>query len=69
GWRIKLAENHILGGEIAEGCQLLIDHFDQINSVTSTRLRATLDSISDDIRQHSGVREVREYLGMRAARV
>ncbi|WP_280502969.1 helix-turn-helix domain-containing protein, partial [Nocardia farcinica] len=46
GWRIKLAENHILGGEIAEGCQLLIDHFDQINSVTSTRLRATLDSIS-----------------------
>ncbi|WP_040796806.1 helix-turn-helix domain-containing protein [Nocardia higoensis] len=69
GWRIKLAENHILGGEIAEGCQLLIDHFDQINSVTSTRLRATLDSISDDIRQHSGVREVREFLGMRAARV
>ena len=69
GWRIKLAENHILGGEISEGCQLLIDHFDQIGSVTSTRLRSTLDSISADVRHHAGVPEVREFLGMRAARV
>lgn len=69
GWRIKLAENHILGGEIAEGCQMLIDHFDQINSVTSTRLRATLDAISDDLRQHAAVPEAREFLGRRAARV
>jgi len=52
GWRIKLAENHILGGEIADGCQLQIDHFDQINSVPSTRLRSTLDSISEDVRHH-----------------
>ncbi|MFF0491104.1 helix-turn-helix domain-containing protein [Nocardia sp. NPDC004068] len=69
GWRIKLAENHIQAGELADGCQILIDHFDQITSTTSSRLCATLDSITQDVRPHASVPEVREYLGMVAARV
>jgi hypothetical protein len=68
GWRIKMAENLILGGELSEGCQLLIDHFDQINSMTSTRLQSTLDGIVGDIRPHATVPQVREFLGMMAAR-
>ncbi|WP_433598740.1 helix-turn-helix domain-containing protein [Nocardia sp. CA-135953] len=66
GWRIKLAENFIQAGEISEGCQLLTDHFDQINSLASTRLQATLDGIVKDIRPHTAVPEVREFLGLRA---
>ncbi|WP_338773043.1 helix-turn-helix transcriptional regulator [Nocardia vulneris] len=69
GWRIKLAENHIQGGEIAEGCQLLIDHIDQLNSALSTRLRATLDGIVEAVRPHATVPEVREFLGRQAEMV
>ncbi|MGV9678122.1 helix-turn-helix domain-containing protein [Nocardia sp. NPDC003482] len=69
GWRIKLAENHIQAGELAEGCQILIDHFDQIAGMTSSRLRATLDGITQDVRPHASAPEVREYLGMVAVRV
>ncbi|WP_433724592.1 helix-turn-helix domain-containing protein [Nocardia sp. CA-129566] len=68
GWRIKLAENQIQGGGIADGCQILIDHFDQINSVTSTRLQSTIDSVVQDIRPHAAVPEVREFLGLVASR-
>ncbi|MEV4238947.1 helix-turn-helix transcriptional regulator [Nocardia sp. NPDC049737] len=68
GWRIKLAENHIQGGEIADGCQILIDHFDQINSVASTRLQSTIDSVVQEIHPHATVPEVRELLGLAASR-
>ncbi len=67
GWRIKLAENDIQGGDIAKGCHLLTDHFDQINSMTSTRLRATIQSIAQDVRPHRAVPEVREFLELVAS--
>ncbi|GAB2694199.1 hypothetical protein GCM10027089_14580 [Nocardia thraciensis] len=67
GWRIKLAENDIQGGEIATGCQLLIDHFEQISSMTSTRLQSTIDSIVQDVRPHRAVPEVREFLELVAS--
>ncbi|WP_433678354.1 helix-turn-helix domain-containing protein [Nocardia sp. CA-119907] len=68
GWRIKLAENDIQGGDVAAGCQILIDHFDQITTMTSTRLRATVDGIAKDVRLHATVPEVREFLGLAASR-
>ncbi|WP_169542000.1 helix-turn-helix domain-containing protein [Nocardia jiangxiensis] len=64
GWRIKLAENHIQGGDIADGCQLLIDDFEQISGMTSTRLRATIRSITQEVQPHRAVPEVREFLGL-----
>ncbi|MBF6169553.1 helix-turn-helix transcriptional regulator [Streptomyces gardneri] len=66
GWRIKLAENFIQAGKISEGCRVLIDHFDQISNLTSTRLQSTLHGIVEDIRPYAGVPEVREFLGKRA---
>lgn len=69
GWRVKLAENFIQSGEIAEGCRILIDHFHQINNLASTRLQSTLDGIVEDIRPHTGVSEVREFLAKRAEAV
>ncbi|MBF6172102.1 helix-turn-helix domain-containing protein [Nocardia blacklockiae] len=62
GWRIKLAENNIQAGDISAGCQLLTDHFAQINSMTSTRLQATIESIVQDVRSYPAVPEVREFL-------
>ncbi|MBH0779396.1 helix-turn-helix transcriptional regulator [Nocardia sp. NEAU-351] len=67
GWRIKMAENYIQGGDIAEGCQRLTDHFEQIGSVTSSRLQSTLEVIAKDVRPHVKVPEVRELLGRMAA--
>ncbi|MGQ4615180.1 hypothetical protein [Nocardia sp. R7R-8] len=66
GWRIKMAENYIQGGEIAEGCQRLVDHFEQIGGMSSTRLRSTLNAVAVDVRPHATVPEVREFLGLLA---
>ncbi|MGV9925492.1 helix-turn-helix domain-containing protein [Nocardia rhamnosiphila] len=67
-WQIRLAQNHVQSGSIADGCVLLTDHFDAVSSVASTRLQAALQGIVSAVRPHSGVREARELLGMWTAR-
>ncbi len=66
--KVRLAENLIRAGDIAEGCWLLTTNFDEINGVASTRLHTVLDRIATDLRPHSAVSEVREFLGMAMAR-
>lgn len=45
----------------------MIDHFEQISSMTSTRLQSTIDSIVQDVRPHRAVPEVREFLELVAS--
>lgn len=66
-WRIRLAENLIKAGEIAEGCSVLTSNFHEINGPISTRQRWKLDTIDQHVRSHAAVPEVREYVGLRTA--
>ncbi|WP_280473599.1 helix-turn-helix domain-containing protein [Nocardia asiatica] len=66
-WRIRLAENLIKAGEIAEGCSVLSSNFHEINGPISTRQRWKLDTIDQHVRSHAAVPEVREYVGLRTA--
>ncbi|WP_198037030.1 helix-turn-helix domain-containing protein [Nocardia sp. BMG51109] len=66
---VRLAQNHIKAGDIAEGCGLLNSHFDKITSVASTRLQVIVDGIAQDVRPQANVPEVREFLGRAGERV
>ncbi|MET9289430.1 helix-turn-helix transcriptional regulator [Nocardia beijingensis] len=65
-WRIRLAENLIKAGEIAEGCSVLTTNFHEIDGPTSTRQRWKLDTIEQQVRPHATVPEVKELVGLRA---
>ncbi|MGY2119105.1 helix-turn-helix domain-containing protein [Nocardia gipuzkoensis] len=65
-WRIRLAENLIKAGEIAEGCSVLTTNFHEIDGPTSTRQRWKLDTIEQQVRPHATVPEVKEFVGLRA---
>ncbi|MBH0779943.1 helix-turn-helix domain-containing protein [Nocardia bovistercoris] len=67
-WQIRLAQNFVQAGAIADGCGVLIEHFAGISTVASTRLQTTLSDIADELRRHVAVAEVREFFGLWTAR-
>ncbi|MEV2226276.1 helix-turn-helix transcriptional regulator [Nocardia vinacea] len=67
-WQIRLAQNFIRATDVAEGCVVLTDNFEDIAKVASTRLQRTLHEIADDLRPYSSVPEARDFLGMWTAR-
>ncbi|WP_280315495.1 helix-turn-helix domain-containing protein [Nocardia abscessus] len=67
-WYVLLGRNLIHAGEIAEGCQVLTDHFDRISQIASTRVHRKLDGIAAAVRPHGRVPEVREFMGLLANR-
>ncbi|MFF7943094.1 helix-turn-helix domain-containing protein [Nocardia gamkensis] len=68
-WQLNLAQNLIKDGDIGQACLLLAENFDTIAALASTRLHQRIDCIANEVRSHTGVREVREFLARRAARV
>lgn len=67
-WYVLLSRNLVRAGEIAEGCQVLTNHFDNISRIASTRVRQKLNGIATAVRSHAAVPEVREFLGVWAER-
>ncbi len=67
-WQIRLAQNFVKAGAVADGCMLLIDNFGDISKVASTRLQTALTGIADELRRHVAVAEVREFFGLWTAR-
>lgn len=67
-WQVQLGRNLVQAGDIAEGCQVLTDHYDAISQIGSTRVHQKLDTVATAVRPHAKVPEVREFLGMLAAR-
>lgn len=67
-WQIRLAQNFIQAGKLADGCDLLTSNFEDITNVASTRLQTALSEIVDELRPYSSVAEAREFLGMWMAR-
>ncbi|RDI55458.1 hypothetical protein DFR68_101291 [Nocardia mexicana] len=63
-WQIRLAENMVQAGAIADGCAALLDNFDNISTVASARLQAALTGIADGLRPYASVSEAREFLGL-----
>ncbi len=68
-WYVQLGRNLVQAGDIAEGCQVLSDHFDAIQQIASTRVHQKLDAVATAVRPHATVPEVREFLGRLAERV
>lgn len=68
-WQLNLARNFVSAGDVARACALLTDNYDTIAGLASTRLHQRIDAIANSVRTHTGVPEVREFLGKRAARV
>ncbi|MFJ4655283.1 helix-turn-helix domain-containing protein [Nocardia sp. NPDC088792] len=60
-WQIRLAQNYIRAGAVADGCTLLIDNFENISSVASMRLRTAVTDLVATIQSHSTVPEAREF--------
>ncbi|WP_405137658.1 helix-turn-helix domain-containing protein [Nocardia sp. NBC_01388] len=67
-WQIRLAQNSIQAAEIADGCDILSNHFEAMTKVASARLRAALSGIVDELRLYSSVPEAENFLGMWIAR-
>ncbi|MGQ4617466.1 helix-turn-helix domain-containing protein [Nocardia sp. R7R-8] len=67
-WQVQLGRNLVQAGDIAGGCQVLTDHYDAISQIGSTRVHQKLDTVATAVRPHARVPEVREFLGMLAAR-
>ncbi|WP_024804517.1 helix-turn-helix domain-containing protein [Nocardia sp. BMG51109] len=67
-WYVQLGRNLVQAGEIAEGCQVLAENFGSIQQIASTRVHQKLDAVATVVRPHAQVPEVREFLGMMAAR-
>ncbi|WP_433575608.1 helix-turn-helix domain-containing protein [Nocardia brasiliensis] len=67
-WQIRLAQNFIKAGAIADGCTLLIDNFDGVKGVASARLQTALSDIAEELRAHLSVREARQFFGLWTAR-
>ncbi|MBB5918152.1 transcriptional regulator with XRE-family HTH domain [Nocardia transvalensis] len=63
-WQIRLAQNHIRAGAIADGCALLVQHFENVGKVASARLQTALTNIAGELRTHTSVTEVREFFGL-----
>ncbi|MFD4404358.1 hypothetical protein ACFWPH_16530 [Nocardia sp. NPDC058499] len=66
-WHVQLGRNLVQAGDIAEGCQVLTDHYDAISQIGSTRVHQKLDTVAAAVRVHAKVPEVREFLGLLAA--
>ncbi len=67
-WQVRLAENYVQAGAIADGCGVLIENFQGVSKVASTRLQTTLTEIADELRRHVTVAEVRAFFGLWTAR-
>ncbi|MFB8276950.1 helix-turn-helix domain-containing protein [Nocardia colli] len=67
-WQIRLAQNLVQAGAIADGCILLTNNFDNVSKVASARLQAALAGIADELRQYTSVAEVRQFFGLWTAR-
>ncbi|WP_280351208.1 helix-turn-helix domain-containing protein [Nocardia abscessus] len=65
--QLNLARNLVDAGDLARACSLLIDNYDTIAGLASTRLHQRIDGIVTTVRAHSAVPEVREFLAKRAA--
>lgn len=61
-WQIRLAQNCVQGGEIADGCGLLVENFAEVSKVASTRLQTTLAGIADGLQNNLAVPEVYEFV-------
>ncbi|MFC9660244.1 hypothetical protein ACFVJ5_08405 [Nocardia sp. NPDC127606] len=61
-WQIRLAQNCVQAGEIADGCGMLVENFAEVSTVASTRLQTTLTGIADDLRHHVAVPEVGQFV-------
>lgn len=61
-WQIRLAQNHIRAGEVAAGCTLMLDSFEDISTVASERLRTAITEFAADVRPYLAVPEVRDFL-------
>ncbi len=67
--QVNLARNFVNAGDAARACSLLADNYDTIVGLASTRLHQRIDAIVAEVRAHSAVPEVREFLAKRAAHV
>ncbi|MFF0493924.1 helix-turn-helix domain-containing protein [Nocardia sp. NPDC004068] len=67
-WQIRLAQNYVQAGNIADGCTLLIENFETISKVASTRLQTALTTVAGELRQHLSVAEVRLFFERWTAR-
>lgn len=67
-WRIRLAQNYVQCGAIADGCGILIENFAEISKVASARIQTALAEIARVLRPHGAVAEAREFLGLWTAR-
>ncbi|MEU2040640.1 helix-turn-helix domain-containing protein [Nocardia niwae] len=67
--QLNLARNFIDAGDVARACSLLMDDYDTITGLASTRLHQRIDAIANTVRSHARVPEVREFLARRAAQV
>ncbi|WP_405182270.1 hypothetical protein OG225_15170 [Nocardia sp. NBC_01377] len=47
---------------------MLIENFQGVSKVASTRLQTTLTEIAEKLRRHTAVAEVREFFGLWTAR-
>ncbi len=61
-WRIRMAQNYIRAGDVAEGCALLIDNFDEISTVESERLQTAIAAFVSELWSYLAVPDAREFL-------
>ncbi|MFE3002909.1 helix-turn-helix domain-containing protein [Nocardia sp. NPDC059246] len=61
-WQIRLAQNYVRAGDVAGGCALLIDNFEEVSTVGSERLQTAIIEFASDVRPHLAVPEVRAFL-------
>ncbi|MFF2554592.1 helix-turn-helix domain-containing protein [Nocardia sp. NPDC058058] len=67
-WQIRLAQNNVRAGKVADGCTLLLNNFEDISTVASQRLRTAMTEFAADVRPYLAVREVRGFLELWTAR-
>ncbi|WP_157101477.1 hypothetical protein [Nocardia shimofusensis] len=67
-WQLHLAHNLIRSGNTAQACEYLAGTFAAISDLASARLQKRLGELVAAVRPHASVPEVREFLGMWAAR-
>ncbi|MEC3917702.1 helix-turn-helix domain-containing protein [Nocardia sp. CDC160] len=61
-WQIRLAQNYVRAGDVADGCAVLIDNLDEISTVESERLQTAIAEFVSEVRSHPAVPEVCEFL-------
>ncbi|NKY29555.1 helix-turn-helix domain-containing protein [Nocardia gamkensis] len=67
-WQIRLSQNLIRAGLLADGCGTLSAGFEDFRAIASTRLQTALGEIVDTLRSYSSVPEARSFLEVWMAR-